>query len=113
MTGYDPTCQICMYAVEHGSWPPDHKGSHCPGCGRSWQAKRQSHCTECHAHFAGDSAGDAHRVNGHCLTSDEMLQKRSKSGKVLFRVELSKDGEIWRRGETMRLYSKPQYLAGD
>jgi hypothetical protein len=71
------TCPICDYAREHGSWPPDHRGTHCSdsidgrgrvvvsGCHRSWASKAQSHCTLCHRHFGSDSAGDSHRFGDY------------------------------------------------
>lgn len=70
-------CGVCAYASEHGSWPLDHRGTHCadtmeyaglnPGCHRSWNSAAQSHCTVCHRHFGSDSAGDAHRRSGECI----------------------------------------------
>lgn len=56
------TCAVCEYARVHGEWPPDHKGTHCEGCHRSWASTAQSHCSECHRHFGSDKAGDAHRI---------------------------------------------------
>lgn len=60
-------CDICAYALEHGSWPPDHRGTHCYGCHRSWTSLSQSHCAECHRHFGSDAAGDAHRRRDQCV----------------------------------------------
>lgn len=62
MTG----CETCTYAGEHGWWGPDHRGTHCRGCHRSWAALAQSHCTDCHRHFGSNEAGDAHRVGDEC-----------------------------------------------
>ncbi len=54
-------CGVCVYASEHGSWPTDHRGTHCKDCHRSWVGKAESHCTVCHRHFGSEAAGDAHR----------------------------------------------------
>lgn len=64
-----PNCDICAYAREHGSWPPDHVGTHCGfdgGCHRSWRSLAQSHCLQCHRHFGSNAAGDAHRLRDEC-----------------------------------------------
>ena len=65
-------CPICEHAAEFGSWPTDHKGTHCDHCHRSWASKAQSHCvalqpdgSHCCRHFGSDSAGDAHRKGGY------------------------------------------------
>lgn len=71
------TCHVCDYAAEHGSWPPDHPGTHCSptlnargevtddGCHRSWTSKSQSHCPVCHRHFGSNAAGDSHRFGDY------------------------------------------------
>lgn len=66
------TCSTCDHAREHGWWGQN--GTHCGldqrgpdhDCHRSWTARAQSHCSECHRHFGSDSAGDAHRVGDTC-----------------------------------------------
>jgi len=58
------TCHICTYASEHGSWPPDHHGTHCRICHRSWSSTSQAHCTVCCAHFTADSAAELHWLRG-------------------------------------------------
>lgn len=110
---YDPNCQICMYAAEHGSWPPGLRGTHCPECSRSWAGKREAHCSECHSHFSADSVADKHRRAGRCMTSEEMLSERTQNGGKVFTESRSKSGEVvWRGGETLRLISKPEFVRG-
>ena len=58
-------CAICSYAELHGSWPPDHRGTHCRSCHRSWWRKSEAHCGAtpcCGAHFASVEAADLHLV---------------------------------------------------
>jgi hypothetical protein len=108
---YDGSCPVCAYAAAHGSWPPDHRGTHCPECGRSWAAKRQSHCALCHQSFSADSVGDKHRVDGKCLTSDEMRERVTNTGKPVFRMDTTRDGVVWRGGQTLTV--KPAFLLGE
>lgn len=103
-------CRICVVALETGSWPVEHKGSHCPDCHRSWAGRRESHCPGCHAHFSADSVGDKHRRKGACLTREEMLTTQSEAGVPVFRVDTTPRGEIWRHGATLTV--KPAYLVG-
>jgi len=53
-------CPICAYADVHASWPPEHRGTHCSTCHRSWTSTAQAHCTVCCAHFTADSVAEKH-----------------------------------------------------
>ena len=57
-------CPTCSYADAHACWPPEHEGTHCRTCHRSWTSKAQAHCTVCCAHFTSDSAADLHWRRG-------------------------------------------------
>jgi len=58
-----PGCVVCAYARRHGAWPPDHRGTHCKRCHRSWTARGQAHCTVCCAHFSSDGTARLHWAN--------------------------------------------------
>lgn len=96
------TCGICAYAVEHGSWPADFRGTHCD-CHRSWTASKEAHCCVCHQHFSVDTLADKHRVGGHCMTPDEMRKATTKSGKPVFRECETSKGMLWRNGDALKL----------
>lgn len=82
------TCSTCDYAREHGSWPIDHRGTHCGldprgnDCHRSWTGVAQSHCSECHRHFGSDSAGDAHRAKGPCRDPEGFPRYETLAGTI-------------------------------
>ena len=57
-------CAVCTYADRHGWWGPDHPGTHCRACHRSWTSTAQAHCVVCHAHFTADSAAKKHWIKG-------------------------------------------------
>jgi hypothetical protein len=107
LPGYDTTCEICMYAKTHGSWPPTHKGTHCD-CHRSWSGFKEAHCAECHQHFSTDTLAERHRIGSRCMSPLELQRLRTDSGKPVFRVTESKNGTIWRNAQT--LYVKPAFL---
>ena len=77
-------CEICEYASEHGSWPTDHRGTHCKGCHRSWTGLAQSHCTVCHRHFGSDAAGDAHwpGKGSECQDPEGYRRYETRSGVI-------------------------------
>lgn len=54
------TCPTCSYADAHGWWGPDHQGTHCRDCHRSWASKAQAHCAVCCAHFTTDGVAELH-----------------------------------------------------
>jgi len=58
------SCPTCQYAHAHAAWPPDHRGTHCGGCHRSWTSRKEAHCARCCAHFASATAADAHWCDG-------------------------------------------------
>jgi hypothetical protein len=53
-------CPICAYADAHGWWGPNHRGTHCRKCHRSWTAKGATHCSVCWEHFATDGTAQLH-----------------------------------------------------
>lgn len=57
-------CSVCDYADQHGWWGPDHRGTHCRACHRSWTSTREAHCAVCCAHFTGDTAFERHWPKG-------------------------------------------------
>lgn len=54
------TCAPCMYAADHDWWGPNHVGTHCPGCHRTWTGLAERHCAVCHLHFSSEVPWDAH-----------------------------------------------------
>ena len=102
------SCSICSDSTQHGSWPSDHRGTHCWDCHRSWSGFREAHCTECHQHFSSDLLAERHRVGYQCSTVEDMLRTVTESGKLVFRLCDSPNGKIWRYGET--LTTKPAFL---
>lgn len=64
-------CSPCTYAAEHGWWGPEHKGTHCRVCHKSWGGTTRAHCTVCHETFASDGVAQHHwRKDGHLHPSD-------------------------------------------
>jgi hypothetical protein len=57
-------CSVCAYAASHGWWGPNHRGTHCRMCHRSWTAKRAAHCPVCCEHFATDATAQLHWAGG-------------------------------------------------
>ena len=70
----EDTCEICEYGRAHACWPPEHKGTHCGDCHRSWTGTREAHCVVCHAHFTGDSVADLHWVKGKGHQAPETVE---------------------------------------
>jgi hypothetical protein len=54
------TCPVCAFADAHAFWPPNHPGTHCRGCHRSWASRSQAHCLRCHEQFASPGVADLH-----------------------------------------------------
>lgn len=105
-------CEICVYANEHGSWPTDHRGTHCRECHRSWSGKREVHCAACCLHFSADSVADKHYVRGQCLDPIDMLTRTAQNGDLLFRADQDARGQkIWRHGASLPVISKPRWAA--
>lgn len=59
------TCAPCAHAAEHGWWGPDHPGTHCRDCHRSWTSLAQAHCVTCHQQFVSALVADSHWCDGH------------------------------------------------
>lgn len=96
-------CETCAYAEDHGWWGPDHRGTHCQDCHRSWTGMRESHCVECHLHFSTDSIGDKHRDRGQCLPISAMTSMRRRTGEPIFDLQSRASGLVvvwWRSPET-------------
>ena len=47
----------------------------CRDCGKQWSAFNACHCTECHSHFSGIGAFDAHLWTDGCVVPTDGLQK--------------------------------------
>lgn len=105
-----PSCDICSYADIHGSWPPDHRGTHCadtaeatgmnPGCHRSWSGRSEAHCTVCHQHFTSDRVAELHV--SYCTrdrtgTAERLRLAARRDGSPIFATTTRKDGEAWIR----------------
>lgn len=86
------SCKVCEFTETHGYSPG--KTFHCDDCHRSWTGHAEAHCTQCCRHFSGDSAFQAHRVEGECR--DPSLLK-DRSGKPRFKPVMRKDGFVWVR----------------
>ena len=116
-------CSICAYAREHGSWPTDHRGTHCEFCHRSWTGERQGHCVNldsegrsCCLHFAGDRPGDLHLVpiegpydpidgpDYRCLTAEELLAKAPTESGLHWWVD---DKNVWHYGTPRPMSTVP------
>lgn len=52
----------------------------CPDGGLTWNGTAAAHCPSCCLHFVSNSGFDRHRVNGCCLTPDE-LRRPGENGK--------------------------------
>jgi hypothetical protein len=85
------TCSICEYAAEHAAWPPDHQGTHCRDCHRSWTSKREAHCVTCHEHFGSNNAADQHWLNGRHVHPDDLPPKKDEVSPRL----VKRDGGVW------------------
>lgn len=85
-------CTVCTFTEEHGHYPSG-THSHCDGCHRSWRGHSECHCTSCHRHFGGETAFDAHRVDGICR--DPAMLKTRTTNKPRFKVIERLDGVVW------------------
>jgi hypothetical protein len=87
-------CEICDFAEIHGHFPD--RRSHCEGCHTSWGGHAECHCGECHRHFSGDSAFQAHRVNGECRDPSLLIDKH---GDPRFRPAMKSGRVVWVRAK--------------
>lgn len=85
-------CGTCAYAVVHGWWGPDHQGTHCRGCHRSWRSRREAHCATCHAHFTSPSAFGLHLTSRGCVDPATL---RAKSGALVLVEQERAHGVVW------------------
>lgn len=94
------TCGPCEYAAKENWWGPDHRGTHCRDCHRSWRGTAQAHCAGCHEHFSSTSTFDLHLsyCTGDPQTAHETLREASrKDGTPLLALSDMKDGPTWVR----------------
>jgi hypothetical protein len=89
------TCVPCSNAEIRGWWGPDHKGTHCRDCHRSWTGTTQVHCVGCHEHFTSARAFDAHLT--HCAPdARETLPVAVRNdGNPVFVLRDLNDGPAW------------------
>jgi hypothetical protein len=110
---FDRSCPICAYAADHGSWPPDHVGTHCRDCHRSWRGLKEAHCAACHEHFSSPAAFDrhlrhrrmtvtsprSHRVENElvttCIPAADFTKPRGKAGKPLLVASERQGQRLW------------------
>ena len=61
----------------------------CPACGKHWRALGAAHCPNpsCCLHFASDYAFDKHRVDGRCLTPEELRQPKPNGKQILIETD--------------------------
>lgn len=68
-------CAPCAHAARHGWWGPNHRGTHCRGCHRSWTGLAEAHCVGCHEHFTTNGTADLHRQAGQCVPPGSLRRK--------------------------------------
>lgn len=84
------TCDICIFAKQHGHWPE--AVIHCDDCHRSWHGLAEAHCPQCCAHFTSDSAFDLHLTGDGCK---DPATARRKNGFALYRLVERFGGSCW------------------
>lgn len=69
----------------------------CSTCQRRWGGLAEAHCTTCCKHFVSVTGFDAHRHEGTCFTTAELMEPRPKSTTGKPRMEALSDprGIIW------------------
>lgn len=87
------TCDPCAHADAHGWWGPDHAGTHCRDCHRSWTAPKQAHCARCHEQFNSERVFDTHL--SHC--GGALAALRRENGNPVFDVRDHGKGPVWVR----------------
>lgn len=113
-----PECGICAYAAEHGSWPHDHKGTHCAdtmeftglnlGCHRSWSGSTEAHCVVCHQHFTSEGVATLHEpycTEDRTEAPERLRVATTKAGSPVFGTSQRRDGEVWVRHDPRSLES--------
>ena len=93
-------CSICRHAEDFGSWPTDHRGTHCRVCHRSWASLKESHCMVCHQHFSADSVADLHEpfcTSDTAATAEAMQNSVRKNGTPIFDTRDRQHGSVWIR----------------
>jgi hypothetical protein len=92
-------CSVCDQVTTLGWWGPDHRGTHCRKCHRSWTAKGAAHCPVCCEHFATDATAQLHW--GGRSYEAEHLDPRSVSALV-------RDGDrLWHMAGKRPTYVEP------
>jgi hypothetical protein len=98
-------CDICTYARLHAGWPPQHRGTHCRDCHRSWTGLARAHCVVCHATFSTNGTADLHwSSSGYDANHLDPASVTNRHGEPL--LVLDEKG-IWHRAGR-----KPAYLTG-
>ena len=93
-------CSICRHAEDFGSWPTDHRGTHCRVCHRSWASLKESHCVVCHQHFSADSVADLHEpfcTSDSAATAEAMQNAVRENGTPIFDTRDRQHGSVWIR----------------
>lgn len=85
-------CVPCRNAAEIGWWGPDHKGTHCRGCHRSWTGLKEAHCQRCHEHFGSVRASDLHDPGFVCFRPENLVRK---DGTAVFGSRDRASGNVW------------------
>lgn len=75
----------------------------CNQCGRGWTGLKECHCATCHESFSTESNFDRHRIfdvdgdweTRRCLTPEEMVALRTKSGSAVLDQSQRKFGRVW------------------
>lgn len=88
------TCIPCRNAAEIGWWGPEHRGTHCRVCHRSWTGLTEAHCVKCHEHFASPSTADLHDPAGVCQKPRDAVRK---DGLPVFAARQRRSGLVWVR----------------
>lgn len=96
------TCGPCDHAAAHGWFGPDHKGTHCSTCHRSWSSLKEAHCTICHQHFSADSVAALHEPYCGPDTHESMQEAVSEAGNPIFAQRDRANGSVWVRWSETR-----------
>lgn len=93
--GYPTGCAICAYAATHGWWGPDHTGTHCRDCHRSWTGTTQAHCAGCHEHFTSAASFDKHLPLCGPDAHERYTVASRTDGNPVFVLRDLNDGRAW------------------
>ena len=91
-------CAPCEHATAHGWWGPDHQGTHCRDCHRSWRGKAEAHCAACHESFGSVSSFEIHvrYCTADPQTAQESLRVASRDdGTPRLALQDRNGGPVW------------------